>query len=59
MSGHPPFGAQVILNGHDYVACQARRAGVSAFRRRITASPMSLTPPNWPNWQTPYVPKTL
>jgi hypothetical protein len=25
MSGHPPFGAQVILNGHDYVACQARR----------------------------------
>jgi hypothetical protein len=20
MSGHPPFGAQVILNGHDYVA---------------------------------------
>lgn len=28
MSGHPPFGAQVILNGHDYVACQARRAGL-------------------------------
>ena len=28
MSGHPPFGAQVILNGHDYVACQARRAGI-------------------------------
>jgi hypothetical protein len=26
MSGHPPFGAQVILNGHEYVACQARRA---------------------------------
>ena len=24
MSGHPPFGAQVILNGHEYVACQAR-----------------------------------
>ncbi len=23
MSGHPPFGAQVILNGHEYVACQA------------------------------------
>jgi len=21
MSGHPPFGAQIILNGHDYVAC--------------------------------------
>jgi len=28
MSGHPPFGAQVILNGHDYVACQARQAGL-------------------------------
>lgn len=28
MSGHPPFGAQVILNGHDYVACQARKAGL-------------------------------
>jgi len=22
MSGHPPFAAQVILNGHEYVACQ-------------------------------------
>jgi hypothetical protein len=28
MSGHPPFGAQVILNGHEYVACAAQRAGV-------------------------------
>jgi hypothetical protein len=28
MSGHPPFGAQVMLNGHEYVACQARKAGV-------------------------------
>ena len=27
MSGHPPFGAQVILNGHEYVACQAHAAG--------------------------------
>lgn len=25
MAGHPPFGAQIILNGHEYVACQARR----------------------------------
>ena len=25
MSGHPPFSAQVILNGHEYVACQAKR----------------------------------
>jgi hypothetical protein len=28
MSGHPPFGAQVMLNGHEYVACQAQKAGV-------------------------------
>lgn len=28
MSGHPPFGAQVILNGHEHVACGARAAGV-------------------------------
>jgi hypothetical protein len=29
MSGHPPFGAQVILNGHEYVACQAQKAGIA------------------------------
>ena len=28
MSGHPPFGAQVILNGHEYVACTAQAAGI-------------------------------
>jgi hypothetical protein len=28
MSGHPPFGAQVMLNGHEYVACQAQGAGI-------------------------------
>jgi hypothetical protein len=28
MSGHPPFPAQVILNGHEYVATVARAAGV-------------------------------
>lgn len=28
MSGHPPFGAQIILNGHEYVACQARKKGI-------------------------------
>ena len=28
MSGHPPFGAQVILNGHEYVAAAARAAGI-------------------------------
>jgi hypothetical protein len=29
MSGHPPFGALIMLNGHEYVACQARKAGIS------------------------------
>jgi hypothetical protein len=29
ISGHPPFPAQVILNGHEYVACQARKAGIN------------------------------
>jgi hypothetical protein len=28
ISGHPPFPAQLILNGHEYVACQARKAGI-------------------------------
>src|SRR5713101_8201289 len=28
MSGHPPFPAQVILNGHEYVAAAAGAAGV-------------------------------
>jgi hypothetical protein len=28
ISGHPPFPAQVILNGHEYVACQAHKAGI-------------------------------
>jgi hypothetical protein len=32
ISGHPPFGAQVILNGHEYVACGARSAGIG-FRK--------------------------
>ena len=26
---HPPFGAQIMLNGHEYVACQARQAGIN------------------------------
>ncbi len=28
MSGHPPFGAQVILNGHEYVGARAQLAGI-------------------------------
>jgi len=26
ISGHPPFPAQVILNGHEYVACQGAQS---------------------------------
>jgi hypothetical protein len=29
MAGHPPFGAQVILNGHEHVACRAQAAGIA------------------------------
>ena len=41
ISGHPPFPAQVILNGHEYLACQARKAALSftkegnCFRRKL------------------------
>jgi hypothetical protein len=28
MAGHPPFGAQIILNGHEYVGCRAGRHGI-------------------------------
>ena len=52
MSGHPPFPAQVILNGHEYVAARRARPG-SPIERRETASPGSLTPRAWPRSQTP------
>jgi len=29
LSPHPPFGAQIILNGHQYVARQADKAGIA------------------------------
>ncbi len=32
ISGHPPFPAQVILNGHEYVACQARKAALGFIK---------------------------
>lgn len=28
ISGHPPFPVQVMLNGHEYVACHAGKAGI-------------------------------
>ena len=32
MSGHPPFGAQVILNGHEYVSALAAAAGIDVTK---------------------------
>jgi hypothetical protein len=52
MSGHPPFGAQVMLNGHEYVASQGMKGG-SSSSRRTTASPRSNRPRSWQRSQTP------
>src|SRR6266852_5810464 len=38
MSGHPPFPAQVILNGHEYVAAAAGSAGPGPGRRYLVAA---------------------
>jgi hypothetical protein len=47
MSGHPPFGAQVILNGHEYVAAQAQKAGVKFTKQEncftTVSNPTGLT----------------
>lgn len=32
LCGHPPFTAQIILNGHEWVACQARKQALN-FRK--------------------------
>ncbi len=32
MSGHPPFGLQVMLNGHEWVERQARKQTISAMK---------------------------
>jgi hypothetical protein len=46
MSGHPPFGAQIILNGHEYVASQACRTGVQFTKEgncfTVLSSPAAL-----------------
>jgi hypothetical protein len=35
MSGHPPFGAQVILNGHEYRRSRRRPRGSGSPRRGL------------------------
>jgi hypothetical protein len=52
VSGHPPFAAQVILNGHEYVACAARAAGIG-FTKEGTASLGPASPSAWLRSQTP------
>jgi hypothetical protein len=43
MSGHPPFGAQVMLNGHEYVACQARKEKIEFAKEGNCFTPISDT----------------
>src|ERR1700730_19363945 len=33
ISGHPPFPARIILNGHEYVDCQAGKAVLEVSNR--------------------------
>jgi hypothetical protein len=46
ISGHPPFAAQVILNGHELVARLAEPQ--SPLKRKVTVLQRSLTPQAWP-----------
>jgi len=32
MSGHPPFGLQISLNGHEWVERQAQKQAISWFK---------------------------
>jgi hypothetical protein len=43
MSGHPPFSAQVIWNGPEYVALQARKAGVEFTKEENCFNSVSQT----------------
>jgi len=41
ISGHPPFPVQVILNGHEYVACQVRKTGIEFSKEGNCFTPIS------------------
>src|SRR5215469_13431640 len=41
ISGHPPFAAQIILNGHEYVACRAKGAGMEFTQEGNCFTPIS------------------
>jgi hypothetical protein len=52
MSGHPPFGAQVILNGHEYVAVAAQAEGIG-FTKEGNCFTGSRIRSAWPRSQMP------
>jgi len=52
MAGHPPFGAQIILNGHEYVACQARQQKIP-FTNEGNCFTIISKPAELPKSQTP------
>ena len=52
MSGHPPFGAQVILNGHEYVAVAAQAEGIG-FTKEGNCFTEIADPQAWPGSQMP------
>jgi hypothetical protein len=52
MSGHPPFGAQVIANGHEWVACQAQTAGIG-FTKEGNCCTAVADPQAWRRSQPP------
>jgi hypothetical protein len=52
MSGHPPFGAQVILNGHEFVATIADQASVQ-FKKEGNCFTVVPDPAPWRRSQTP------
>ena len=52
ISGHPPFPAQVILKGHEYVACQARKAALGFTKEGNCFTHIS-TPQAWRRSQRP------
>ena len=52
MAGYPPFGTQIMLNGHEYVACQAQKKGIPS-QKKETVSPLLISPQTWRRSQTP------
>src|SRR5260370_2750446 len=58
MAGHAPFAAQVILNGHEYVAVAAQpaRTGFTLEGHRFTRTPDPHPPPPTPDTSSHHSP---